>query len=277
MVTVDRAIQKGRIQLFWMPRVILVSLLALTFAGSEFIGADSPLWIKLGLLALFVLTFTLPLLYYFLMLPRWRIWAFSEVRNVHELKSRAQLAKIFPPEKSFLWRFEIKSAAQTNAIKTLEDRFRQPDIFEDDYSMPYQIEYKACRSGKILPVVLLIGFMAFGLYSIIDSNAVAVVASLFGVAIGIVCVADKFKATGPQLTISNDGITALKHGFHPWADIRNEQVIWRSTVDPAYYALSYEVNGETVDIDLSELLGSKSYMVDHVIRTYRSRYRQMHG
>ena len=276
MVTVDAAIKKGRVQLFWVPLFIMLIIIILMSLGLAFAENGSD-WVLVCGIGGFFLIFLLPFLYYFIMLPRWRIWAFTNVRNVHELKQRARLGQIVPKEDSFLWRFEIKSAEQADMLRNLEERFLQADIFEDDYSIPYQTDYSYSQSDKFVFIFFtLAGFagaiVLFTMHQVFTGLIVLAGAVGFGV-----LAYKRFNITGPVLSISNEGITSLENGFHAWSNITNEQVFWVSAGEASYYALSYETNGQTIKLSLKELTGLSSYKVDHVLRTYRGRFQTGRG
>jgi len=276
MLTIDEVIKKGRIQLFWIPISMLFGLIALMVLAVSLIN-NGTIWIPIcGFGGFFLAVFT-PLLYTAFMLPRWRIWAFSNVRNVHELKQTAILRRIYPKDKSFFWRLEIKSAAQKQAIQEIEKRFEIPDIFEDDPSIPYQTAYYypkveswtyiALAIGALILAVFMFGSKDNGMFFI---GLLAVVGGSFLGWTGY----KRLMSTDAPLMISEDGISMESNGFHDWKDISNEQVYYVSAGKASYYGLSYEVNGTRIAMSLKELTGLSSYKVDHVLRVYRGRYQK---
>jgi hypothetical protein len=279
MVSVDAAIKKGQIQLVWIPLSIMFACPIIALIAISFIN-DGSIWIPIVGFGGFLLAITLPFAYYGLMLARWRIWAFSNVRNVHELKHRATIQRLCPPDGSFLWRLERKSAAQKDALKNLEQKFNLPDVFEDDYSIAYQTSYAYSKSDKIiLSFISALSFaLAITMFDASQTDQMLLSAFLLvcSVVMGVVAY-KRFKTTAPLLTISNEGITTLKNGFHPWRDIKNEQVFFVSAGQASYYGLSYEAYGETIKMSLKDLTGLRSYKVDHVLRTYRGRYQRQYG
>jgi hypothetical protein len=275
MVTVDAAIKKGRAQLLWTPFLVLVGSMGLFMALFFYLNSGDIIWVNVVCtFAVLFLPIAITLYYYSLMLPRWRIWAFSNVRNVHELKQRAILMQIYPGEKSFMWRLEIKSHAQKNILKHLEEKFQQPDIFEEDYSIPYQTTYSYPKAETVFLPFIAIGNLAIAVFAFYDREWLLGTVTLCGGLVVSRVAYKRIKARGPQLIISNEGITTQKHGFHAWRDIRNEQIFFVSAGHASYHGLSYEMNGETIKMSLKELTGLRSYKVDHVLRTYRGRYQR---
>ncbi len=277
-ITVESAIKKGRWQLSYIPIFILFASLAVSMIGIIFIE-DGTTWMPIWGFSSFGCAFVFPLLYYFIMLPRWRIWAFSNVRNVHELKSRANLEKIYPNDDSFYWRMEIKTKAQKEKIKNLEDRFNQPDIFVDDPNIAFETKYAYSNSHNIFYLLLTSVLLVITLY-------LFVIDILFAGVMGLVTSSylgwmtyKRFKQKGPVFIISNDGITVYndgivskEEGFYSWKDVANERVVWVSAGKASKYVFAFDVYGVTKEMDLRELTGLSSYKIDHVLRTYRGRY-----
>ena len=270
-VTVDEAIKRGRRLLFFTPLVIAFIILW-TMIGSIYLLKDGSIWIPVLGFSSIALAPLAAALYYFKALPAWRIWAFTNVRNVHELKQRAILGQIYPKDNSFLWRMEIKNAAQKEAIEELQKRFDQPDIFNDDQAIPSETSYSYSKAETYLLLLLALVSLTAAVIWLPQGDKLVGGIALAGSIMFGVAFYKRFKNSGPQLTLSNEGITTKKYGFHPWKDVANEQVFYVSAGKASYYGLSYDANGEAIKISLRDLTGLSSYKVDHVLRTYRGRY-----
>ena len=213
-----------------------------------------------------------PLLYYFVRLPQWRIWAFSNVRNVHELKQRAILGRVFPQEGSFWWRLEIKTAEQKRIIHELTDKFDLPDVFEDDYTIPYETAYSYSKTDRITYVVMTVVSLVVAIVFLPEKEYyTGTIMAVFSIFFGYAAY-KRYANNGPLLTISNDGITTKQYGFHTWRDISDEKVFYVSAGKSSHYGLSYNVYDQVISISLRDMVGQNGYKVDHVLRTYRGRY-----
>lgn len=83
-ITVNEALKKGRIKLIYLPISIIVGFigLGLLFKENQFIGE----WILLlSLIAGIVLAW----LTWSYFVNDWKIWAYENVRNIHELQRKA--------------------------------------------------------------------------------------------------------------------------------------------------------------------------------------------
>ena len=124
-VTVDEAIRKGQV-LIKLPFFLAFSA---TIAAGFFVAArlESPV----ATAATIAAGWTFALLYCAQASVRWRIWAFSNVRNVYELRDVAVLVRLMSRSNSLLGRLEIASALQRRKLRELDSRFVQADDVRD--------------------------------------------------------------------------------------------------------------------------------------------------
>lgn len=90
-----------------------------------FVASLSFYFIFLGVIGGLVLSFYFSTRY----LYTWQIWAFQNVRNVHELKSKAERCGLIPHWES---RFFLPSAHERMALQNLDTRFSKPDEVPDE-------------------------------------------------------------------------------------------------------------------------------------------------
>lgn len=62
-------------------------------------------------------------------LMKWRIWAFSNIRNVHELKKRAEQKSILWPQGSLLSKIEFRFSDLEVKWNNLKSKFEIKDTF----------------------------------------------------------------------------------------------------------------------------------------------------
>lgn len=211
MVSVDVAIKKGRIQLFWIPLSIMFGFIILMIVAISVIKNGS-IWIPICGFGGFLLAFTSPFLYFFLVLPRWRIWAFSNVRNVHELKQSAILGQIYPKDGSFLWRFEIKTIEQKQQILELDQKFDIPDVFVEDYEIPFETSYSYSKIENLFYVLFTIGAALGGTALLLQREYLISILLLGGAMFGTMTY-KRLSAGGPVLAISMMALPLKKMVF----------------------------------------------------------------
>ncbi len=275
-VTVEEAIAKGRKLLVWTPLAIMFGAILCTGIGIATIPNDS-IWILICGFSGFFLIITLPFIFYFRVLAGWRIWAFGNVRNVHELKHMSQICRLTPKDDSFWWRFEKKTLEQKQKLEEIQDKFNLPDIFEDDLNIPFETVYNYAKVNNYVYFIMTpVYFIGAAVLLLLHQTLIGLLLLASGLVFGYTTY-KRLRIKGPVLILSNDGITTNTNGFHPWRDISNEKIFYVSAGKASYYGLSYDANGEHVKLSLKELTGMRSYKVDHVLRTYRGRYESTIG
>ena len=211
-LTVDKAIQKGHQWVNYPVAAILIigiafSVLLVGILKSGF-----------GFLIGFAATFALAWLWWSFMITKWRIWAFENCRNVHELRRRAVNEKLIWPEGSIFEKTEIRNFEQKKKLKSLNKKFQmkdEPEIIFDDGSVPYETKIYYSKISKAILWVFGIGLCGSGLYLATDGN-------LFGyivILISIFFLYDAYKKTSIReayVTLNSKGIQTLNTAFIEW-------------------------------------------------------------
>lgn len=279
MVSVDEALKKGRWLLFWVPIIILFGCTGLFVSAFLYLTAGDVIWVNIVCtIAILSLPAFICFLYFFFMLPRWRIWAFSNVRNVHELKNRAILRQIYPKDESFVWRLVIMNAEQKQQIHELQRRFDVLDEFVDDPSIPSEITYSYSPLLSFCYLLFSIASLSLTLVFLFSKELWVSLLLIVSTIVLVKMTYQRYKLNGqPLLKISNDGISTIENGFFPWRDIENEHVFFASAGQASYYGVSFEVHGQKMTMSMKEITGLSTYKIDHVLRTYRGRYQSRNG
>jgi|688.fasta_scaffold109392_3 hypothetical protein len=181
-----------------------------------------PVWsVFVGYLA----GFSLPLLYWCFAVTKWKLWAFENVRNVHELKRRAIQEKIIREDNSFYERLEIRNFDENEKWKSLKNKFNIEDIFQDDSTIPY--ETKIYFSKKKNYVELVFFLISLFIPIMIFSGKSYIYGSIW--LIGIIFLISKsvknIANNSPQIIINNTGIQIDSSNFNEWKEIVDDQVI----------------------------------------------------
>ena len=130
-VTVDQAIRRGK-QLITYPMIVIAIAGIVLTMMLGITGVISWVFMLIGML----LSILVSLVYWSFMITRWRLWAFDNVRNVHELKSRAISNNLIWPDNSFFSKAEIRTSFQKSKWLSLQERFRSVDVFQEDFTIP---------------------------------------------------------------------------------------------------------------------------------------------
>jgi hypothetical protein len=259
-VTVDEAIAKGHRMVNYPVAIIMIGSLVLTF----YLGIQKilPSWIyPVG----FVVAFALAWLYWSVMIVKWRLWAFENVRNVHELKKRAIQEKLIWADDSFFEKTEIRSITEKEKWDALQNKFDKDDLFIDDITIPNETIIYFSKGKNYFEMIIMIGCAAVGIYLLVSIHnyIFGAILTLIGLYFGY----KEFKEatnTDPQIVLNDNGIKTISTEFYKWVNIEDEEAICTGSGKNANYYLTYNYPGgseylqiddfETDQISLNKLL-----------------------
>lgn len=270
-VSVDEAIKRGLRTVNVPGMIIMYGIWALCiYLG---IASAIPIWV---IVTAVVLSFVLAWLYWSIAITHWRLWAFENVRNVHELKKRAIKKKLIWKDNSFFEKTEIRTASQKEHWISLSEKFNQPDIFIEDYTIPPKV--LICYSKGQAIGLAVIGIIMLCLCVYLYQSGFDIWVTMFLVATGIFMIYSGFKKSGnrhPQIILSYEGIETVDTPFYTWAQINNEDTKFVHHGKSATTYLLYdcpEGHKEIVLGDYDISLGRLEKMLIY----YRARYNYHH-
>lgn len=235
-VTVDEAIAKGKRMVNYPGLSIMLILFGLCF----YLGIEKilPFWIvPVG----FGLAFVVAWLYWSIMITKWRLWAFNNVRNVHELKRRAIQEKLIWPDHSIFVKTEIRNSTEKKTWNSLQIKFQQEDVFEDDLTVPVETIIYYSKEKTIIELTILMILLGIGIYLLATTDSPIIGA--ISVAISVYYGFKKYKTvtnTAPQIILNNKGIKTISTDFYEWSAIENEEVISEGFGDSTRFYLIYD-------------------------------------
>jgi len=235
-ITVDEAIAKGHKMVNYPVMIIMFGTIGLTF----YLGIQKilPTWIfPIG----FILSFGLAWLYWSVMITKWRLWAFDNVRNVHELKKRAVQEKLIWADNSIFEKTEIRNSSDKEKLNSLQHKFKQEDIFQDDLTVPNETIIYYSKGKNFLEMAIMLGCLGIGIYLLLktDSYILGSILSIAGAYLGF----KEYKEatnTKPQIILNDKGIKTISTDFYDWTVIDNEEVISEGSGKHTHYYLTYE-------------------------------------
>ncbi|MBD1387323.1 hypothetical protein IDJ75_18685 [Mucilaginibacter rigui] len=269
-VTVKQAIQHGRKMVLLPMLIIFGGILGgsiyLAFVQHIFFALPIGIWV--GIIAAFV--------YRSIMITKWRLWAFENVRKVHELKTEASKALLLPVKDNFFEKTEIRTAAEKAKWLTLQQRFDKPDplFFEEDPEVPAETIVRYSVMKKILwSLVFSVSFFAgLGLLYLGKETSNYVfggVMTMFGGVFMCVCFKDALNRT-PQIILNSEGMATVKTPFYPWRSISDEKVIVRGSGKGQTTYLTYTCPTGYTELVLDDFTVSPRQL-GHLIQVYRGR------
>jgi hypothetical protein len=210
---------------------------------------------------------------------RWKLWAFENVKNVHELSYVAYRAALFAKHGSFWDKITLQTKSDREQWANLQIKFERADVFEDDVDVPAKTVIYFTTTSRLLLILLYLGIGAIGLQFTIaafypgSKKWVALVSiSLMAWMLYLILMMIKdIVSHRPQITLDDKGIETVKGGFNSWSAISNMRLTPGSKHDVGSI-LRYQYPNGMVKLDIAYYTISHDKL-DHLLRIYRGRYK----
>lgn len=268
-ISVNKAINRGHIIVNVPVFICIIGIPALSFYLS-----NQNLIPKWGIGIGFVLGFVVAWLVWSFMITKWRIWAFENVRNVHELKKRAIQEKLIWNDGNIFEKTEIRTLEDKKELKKLAKKFDKEDVYREDYSLPPKTIIKYSKSLGLSELIISILIIGVGIYFILKgTNKNYILGGIMGL-IGIyssIKELRKFLSNKPQIIIDSKGIETITAGFKNWSNIENEEVIKEGYGKSSKSYLTYWYDEELFEKIEIDQLNINHQKLENIIRTYRIR------
>lgn len=173
-----------------------------------------------------------PWLYWSFTIVHWRIWAFSNVENGHELKLKAIEAKLILPDGDSFNKTEIRTAKQHKILQKIEPKLEPPEISYYTYpdgKLPEELEIFNSKRNLILSYTFYLVVMLFGFFLIFSENSTIEKKGIGILVLSLIIFAiikrKPINFTSPQIIINYNGIQTINTNFINWEDIQYIVVI----------------------------------------------------
>ncbi|MCD8528447.1 MAG: hypothetical protein LRY27_00330 [Chitinophagales bacterium] len=111
-----------------------------------------------------LLSFILSWLYWSFAVVNWKIWAFGSVRNVHDLKIKAERNGIIWKKSSIFNKTEIWTKKQKLKWSEIVKKFEKKDVFEDDRNVPSETKIYYSKIGNAIALIGLFLLLMSGIF-----------------------------------------------------------------------------------------------------------------
>ncbi len=269
-VSVNDAIRKG------FKRVILMSLWVFIL-GIPFIVILLASQSYILAILFFLFLFVLMNVVWGITCPRWQLWAYSRVRNLHELKRKAIQRRIMYPDGSRWEKLYILSRSQREKLEELHKNFEREDISippYDDFSLPAEVDIYYSMFNRVyirFSPLLLFGVGGYFIYTgvYLLGGFLSLVALFF-----LVITYGNSNYFSKQLTISEKGIWAINKGFTPWEGVESIELMW--VYGGAYLVCQSKDGAEQASFYLKIDLNMDLPRIEEIARVYLHRYKSKH-
>jgi hypothetical protein len=235
-VSVDAAISKGHRMVNYPVFIIMLGTIGLTL----YLGTQKliPAW---GFLVGFVLAFGLAWLWWSFKITKWRLWAFDNVRNVHELKKRAIQEKLIWADNSIFEKTEIRTRTDKEKLISLQNKFKQDDLFQDDLTIQTETIIYYSKGRNYLEMIFMLLLVGVGIYLLVKTDSY-----ILGLVLTLLGAYQSFKEykeatnTEPQIILNEKGIKTINTDFYSWNEIENEEVVSQVLGKNTNHFLTYD-------------------------------------
>lgn len=265
-ISVDVAIEKAKKTILYPSMGILIGIPIILCILAEF-DILQTWFVLIG----FICSTLLSILFWSFTITDWKIWAYENVRNLHELKRRAIQEKLTYEDDSFYLKLEFKTRRQKEKLKYLTKRFENKDLFIDDNEIPTETIISFSKNGPSLIMYSGLGSLA------LISFTLSILFNIYGIILCIILllltylfVKHKIKSEW-QITLNENGIETANTNFYEWNKIKNEIVIEEGSSKYREYYLTYEhpTGFEKLRIDITEI---SNIRLEKLMRIYRGRF-----
>ncbi|MBA0883208.1 hypothetical protein GTZ96_005815 [Flavobacterium sp. BBQ-18] len=260
-ISVEQALRRGRWQLKYLPMIATFGCIT----GSFFISNQTTTggWvIPIG----FISGFSIGWLVWSYFVMEWKIWAYENVRNIHELQRKAVDEKLIWESGSWFEKTEFKNYQQKLKLKQLEEKFLEKDIFKDDISVPRETIIFYSRITILVLLILFLGVSFLGTYLLVEKEYFGLILLIFGLFLSFNQI-KKLKDKAPQIILNDKGIKLKNENLIPWSKIYNDRVFSQSNGKSSTNYLAF--NDEKIVIDE---LSIKFNELENLLHVYRVRY-----
>jgi len=270
-VSVDEAIRKG-IRMVVYPRyavfVIVTIISIIILVNYNLSGGYTIFMLIVGLVAGW--------LYWSMAATRWKLWAFDNVRNVHELQKRAVKEGIIGEDGGFWDSTTIRTSGDRQKWDALQPKFDVPDVFLDDYQVPAETKIFFSKAKTFLGTATGVIFFVAGVGLLVfEKEFVGIFLILMGLFFGYMQYRE-FSNNQPQIILNAEGIETSAATFCCWKDIAGEDVIVERSGKSSSRHFIYSYPEGSVDIDIDEL-AITHHELENLLRIYRGRCENKKG
>jgi len=258
--------------------IIFLGMFITMFASFIFITEKNlvPAWslpiiFFVGFLPIFILLWLL----WSIRITDWKLWAFENVRNVHELERRAIQEKLIYKSDSILNKTEIWTKNKKARWNLLKEKFKQEDIFIDDLTIPSETIIYYSKSKSRLQIIFAAFFCLIGIVIGVIANSyfTACIVGIFLIFAAYFIYKRYLFVTNatPQIILNEKGIETTDISFQSWSIVKNEEVITELNYDEAsrnYLIFEYPAGQAKIRIDYFDI---NKPALNKLLRIYRSR------
>nr|WP_315423546.1 hypothetical protein [uncultured Pedobacter sp.] len=290
LISVDQALAKGR-QMLLLPRIVMIiglfffmfpfALFFIAVTGEHALTTKTLLVFGSVLIVTSFIFFYLPFRFWSKRTTHWKLWAFSHVNDVEELRRAARKASLCFGYGSFLDNIQLQSASERDQWRRLQQRTGAPDVFIDDTGTDSETIIYYSRPRLLLNIFFYVIFLAAGIGAeifdfrsdksstfVIIIGAVWISYSLYGIVRNVIDISRH----EPRIILNDRGIFTVEAGFISWNDVFNIKItVINHAKRGAEHTLQIHYTGGLANIEVTDY--ARRSELESLIRTYKGRFK----
>lgn len=270
-VTVKQALKKGQLTVNIPVFIIMFGIMCSLFYFSSIKVLPfyfTPLSFVIGPLMAWV--------YWSFAVVKWKLWAFKNVRNRHELKQKAIRVGLIWNDSSFFNKTEIWTEFQKEQWKKINKKFEIKDVVKDDLSIPFETILKYSKLLFWFNIIGIVFLISYSVYLYSDENEFSLTIILFLVyAIFLSYSTTKKSTKNLFIKLNEKGIETHNIDFLSWSEIQKIKVYRSGFGKSTKYFLkfSYKKNQECFEEKLNLMYYTYDFdKIEDLIKIYKKRY-----
>ena len=272
MVSVKQALNKGQLTINIPVFFIMFGVISLLFylsAKKEIPFYFTPLSFVIGPFCGWI--------YWSFAIVKWKLWAFKNVRNRHELKEKAIRTQLIWPDSSIFNKTEIWTDYQKREWIKINKKFKDEDIVKDNLSIPFETIIEISKTIFWLNISGILSLIALSIYLYFEEKKVTLYIVLFsGYAIYLLFTTLKNKNKKLYIKLNEKGIETSEIDFISWNNIKEISVKSEGFGKGMNFFLrfNYHINNEFIEEKINLKKYSSNFEeVNDLIKIYRKRYK----
>jgi hypothetical protein len=266
-ISVAKAISRGQFMVNLPAAIVMFGTLGLCFYLA--IQEILPFWI---IPLSFLLAFIFAWLCWSILITKWRLWAFANVRNVHHLKKVAIQDKLIWSDDSFFEKTEIRSAKDKQKLIELHQKFEKEDVFINDINVPEETIIYYSKVNQYLEMMGGLVISGCGIALLNIGNEIIGFCILGGGIFWAYKAYDKANDKNPQIILNEEGIQTASTKFWGWKNIKNEETVMVCSGKRTRFFLTYSHPAGEEKLEISEY-ATNYKALNNLLIVYRSRYK----
>lgn len=250
-VTIKKALSVGKRMVIFPSLAILIGLTL----GFVILLDQFKIHLSIGLLVGFLSGFVVMKLYWNYSSKKWQLWAFSNVKNVHELKRKAIADRLI--NKNFILdnKKQLRDIELRKKITHIQKKFDSKKVFHDEFSIPKVTKIKASKVGKKILFVMSFFMLWCAIYGYLETKTelfyliIAFAGGLLFLAIGIFALFHKVVL----IRMDDTGVQLHQKEFIRWEEVQTCFVEKRLASDHYTYYIIFQLKTITVEFLISGL------------------------